>query len=105
MEKGNSSISVEDVRILFFTSVSKERRKKKKLKPLAEYIVRIKMQPTQETKDILSRWEEVSNRKSKDGKGKNSFPKDGKLNYIDLYKKFQEIVFAPTDEIYITEGK
>ncbi|MBF2368472.1 hypothetical protein [Listeria welshimeri] len=96
---------MEDVRILFFTSVSKERRKKKKLKPLAEYIVRIKIQPTQETKDILSRWEEVSSGKSEDGKGGNSFPKDGKLNYIDLYKKFQEIVFAPTDEIYITEGK
>ncbi|MBF2611617.1 hypothetical protein IBB51_10460 [Listeria welshimeri] len=96
---------MEDVRILFFTSVSKERRKKKKLKPLAEYIVRIKIQPTQETKDILSRWEEVSNRKSKDGKGKNSFPKDGKLNYIDLYKKFQETDFGSVNSKYITEGK
>ncbi|MBC1705503.1 hypothetical protein HBP65_09430 [Listeria welshimeri] len=96
---------MEDVRILFFTSVSKERRKKKKLKPLAEYIVRIKMQPTQETKDILSRWEEVSSRKSGDGKGKNSFPKDGKLNYIDLYKKFQETEFGSVDDTYITEGK
>ncbi|MBC2278538.1 hypothetical protein HCB42_06340 [Listeria welshimeri] len=61
---------MEDVRILFFTGVIKERRKKKKLKPLAEYIVRIKIHPTQETKDILSRWEEVSSRKSGDGKGK-----------------------------------
>ncbi|MBC1630908.1 hypothetical protein HB946_09395 [Listeria welshimeri] len=105
MEKGNSSISVEDVRILFFTSVSKERRKKKKLKPLAEYIVRIKMQPTQETKDILSRWEEVSNRKSKDGKGKNSFPKTANLNYVDLYKKFNKTTFESEDKIKITEGK
>ncbi|MBC1519004.1 hypothetical protein HB877_08655 [Listeria welshimeri] len=105
MEKGNSSISVEDVRILFFTSVSKERRKKKKLKPLAEYIVRIKMKPTQETKDILSRWEEVSSREIEEEKGKNSFPKDGKLNYVDLAKKFNQINFGSENKIYITEGK
>ncbi|MBC1620823.1 hypothetical protein HB940_13820 [Listeria welshimeri] len=96
---------MEDVRILFFTSVSKERRKKKKLKPLAEYIVRIKIQPTQETKDILSRWEEVSSGKSEDGKGENSFPKDGKLNYIDLYKKFQETDVGSVNSKYITEGR
>lgn len=93
---------MEDVRILFFTGVSKERRKKKKLKPLAEYIVRIKMQPTQETKDILSRWEEVS---SKEGLAKNSFPKTANLNYVDLYKKFNKTTFESDDKIKITEGK
>ncbi|MBC1686376.1 hypothetical protein HB961_11255 [Listeria welshimeri] len=71
----------------------------------AEDIVNLSMQPTQETKDILSRWEEVSSRKSKDGKGKNSFPKDGKLNYVDLAKKFNQINFGSENKIYITEGK
>ncbi|MBC1432425.1 hypothetical protein HB794_07060 [Listeria welshimeri] len=71
----------------------------------AEDIVNLSMQPTQETKDILSRWEEVSSGKSEDGKGENSFPKDGKLNYIDLYKKFQETDFGSVNSKYITEGR
>ncbi|ARM71711.1 hypothetical protein LMxysn_0076 [Listeria monocytogenes] len=69
----------------------------------AEDLVTISIQPTQATRDILARWQEVS---SRNGQGENSYPKNAeKLNYVDLYKLFQARKLGPDNELYILEGK
>ncbi|MBC1753426.1 T7SS effector LXG polymorphic toxin [Listeria seeligeri] len=73
-----------------------------------EDMVSIDIQPTQETRNILARWEEKSNESIGVEFGEGSFPKaeisSGKLDYVELYKIYQHANLRYIDEKYILEG-
>lgn len=75
---------------------------------LMEDMVSIDIQPTQETRNILARWEEKSNESIGVEFGEGSFPKaeisSGKLDYVELYKIYQHANLRYKDEKYILEG-
>ncbi|MBC1826133.1 hypothetical protein HCI96_03115 [Listeria seeligeri] len=73
-----------------------------------EDMVSIDIQPTQETRNILARWEEKSNESIGVEFGEGSFPKaeisSGKLDYVELYKIYQDAKLGYENEQYILEG-
>ncbi|MBC6296659.1 hypothetical protein HCJ45_05990 [Listeria sp. FSL L7-1517] len=72
-------------------------------------IVTIDIQPTEETRNILARWKKESNKKLGTKFGEGSFPEaeihSGKLDYVDLYLRFQDAGFKQINKNSITEGK
>ncbi|MBC1420513.1 hypothetical protein IA612_04205 [Listeria seeligeri] len=73
-----------------------------------EDMVSIDIQPTQETRNILARWEEKSNESIGVEFGEGSFPKaeisSGKLDYVELYKIYQDASLGRENERYIING-
>ncbi|MBC1481936.1 hypothetical protein HCJ58_10105 [Listeria sp. FSL L7-1509] len=73
-----------------------------------EDMVNIDIQPTKGTRDILGRWKKKSETITDPNKGGGSFPKaeisSGELDYVELYKRFQDAEFDRDVSNNITEG-